>query len=183
MTEELLTHHGVKGQKWGVRRDRPTIRDHLNSLSRERQWKKIAGDVRHLSTDEILTVSKRIGLENDLKKLSRNKTITSQHAKNDYTYREKLSDQELQASVHRLRAKESLHKNINNASKEQREIGEKVVNVTKALAYTYAKNQRLTAEDIFKAYKNPKDVKDKVGGELKVELGKKIVTSLTKTSK
>lgn len=175
-TKVTVKHHGVKGQKWGVRRDRPTIKQHIKSLQRERQWKNVLKEVDNLTTQEITTVSKRIGLENDLKTLSRKKSITTQADKNAYTFRANLSDTELSSRVTRLRAKDSLTKNVSSASKEQREIGEKVVNVSKAIALQYAASQtRPSAQDIFNAYNNPKQVKDKAVKEL--------VSSITKGAK
>ena len=160
--ESILKHHGVKGMKWGVIRDRSktTIRDHLNSLSRERSWKKILKEVDNLSTKQIHEVSKRVNLENDLKRLSRDKTIATKKDKTDYLRREGLTDEELSVKVTRLRAKESLSKAVNNASKEQREFGEKVVNIGGALSLKYATTKSIKPKDVFDAVNDPKKMKD-----------------------
>lgn len=160
--EDLLKHFGTKGMKWGVRkRDKPTLGDHMSSLKRERQWKKVLKEVDSLTTPQITAVARRVGLENDLKRLSRNKSIAKQSDKNDYTFRDKLSDEDLSRKVTRLRAKETLTKSVMSASKEQREIGEKVVNTSGALALKYATTKSITPKDIFDAVNNPQPIKDK----------------------
>lgn len=171
--EDILKHFGVKGMKWGVRKDKPSIRDHLSSLKRERQWKKVLKEIDNLTTNEITAVSKRVGLENELKRLSRKSPIAKQSDKNDYTFRDKLSDEELSRKVTRLKAKDSLNRTIKDASKEQREIGEKIVNAGGNLAMTYAKNKALTPKDIFDSVNNPKPIKDRAVQDIVNKLAKK----------
>lgn len=160
--ESILKHHGVKGQKWGVIRNRSkaTIRDHINSLSRERSWRKVLNDVDALSTDQIHKVAKRVSLENDLKRLSRDKSVGGKKDKTDYLHRERFTDEELSVRVTRLRAKENLSKAVKNASKEQREFGEKVVNIGGALSLKYATTKSIKPKDVFDAYNDPKKMKD-----------------------
>lgn len=170
---DIIEHHGVKGMKWGVRKDKPTIKEHLGSLKRERQWKKVLGEMDKLTTDEISAVAKRVSLENDLKRLTKNKAITKPKDKKDYLNRGDLSDEELSRKVTRLRAKESLVKSVNDASKEQRELGEKIVNVGGALTLKYATTKSLTPKDIFDAVNNPKPIKDKALKDLVDSVKKK----------
>lgn len=160
MDKDTIKHYGVLGMKWGVRRDRKgqvTIKDRLKSLSREREWKKVIGNVDNLSTDEISRLAKRVGLENDLKRLSKGPAGKKQD-KADYIKRDQIDDESLNRKVMHLRAKENLVKQVNNASKEQRELGEKIVNATGTLALTYAKNKSLTPKDLFDAVTDPKDI-------------------------
>lgn len=193
---DIIKHHGVKGMRWGVRRtpeqlghktvdDKPTIKDHLGSLKRERQWKKIIKKVDDLSTEEIQTVSKRIKAENDLKELSRNKKITTTKDKRAYTFRANLSDEELKTRVDRLRAKETLHKRVDSASKEQREIGEKVVGATKDIAMLYVQNKKPTAQDIFEAATKKRDnnIRDSIEKEVKDRAVNELVKVLSNRSK
>lgn len=155
--EEYLQHHGVKGMKWGVRR----VRDKLGSLRRERQWKKVIGELDNLSTDQINVLAKRVGLENDLKRLTKNKAVSKPADREDYIKRASLSDADLAMKVVRLRAKENLTKKISDASKEQRELGEKIVNIGGTVAVKYATTKSLTPKDVFDAVAKPINIKDK----------------------
>lgn len=153
--------------RWGVRRDKTTLRENWDSLKRERQWKKVVREIDSLTTSEIQTVSKRVGLENDLKRLTKNKSIAKDSDRADYVRRANLTDDELAVKVTRLRAKESLTKNVSDASKEQRELGEKIVNVGGTVALKYAQNNSLTAKDIFDSINNPQsNFRDKALDEL-----------------
>ena len=40
-----LKHHGIQGMKWGVRKDKTTLKENWNSLKRERQWKKVIKEI------------------------------------------------------------------------------------------------------------------------------------------
>lgn len=200
LSDELLKHVGVVGMKWGVRRDRGRsggadgveesvkVKDtrgklskKLSSMNRERQWKKVLNDVDKLSTKDITKVSKRISLENDMKRLSKSK-IAKPKDKDDYLNREKMSDAELTRKVTRLRAKDSLLKTVNDASKEQREFGEKIVQIGGSVGVKYALNRgRIQPKDLFdvavKAYKNPKETSDKAKQDLQKEILGKITNS------
>lgn len=175
--DELLSHSGVKGMKWGVRRDydrpggadgktdpkgyktpkekRSKIGKHLDSLKRERQWHQVLKQVEHMTTREINTVKKRIELENDLKSLSKSKMATKKD-KDDYLRRHEMSDQELNRKVNRLRAKDSLLRAVKGASKEQREFGIKVVQASSTIGVKYALTKKKPGvKDIFDAIHSP----------------------------
>lgn len=175
LSEEVLKHVGIKGMKWGVRRDRnrpggadgkeesTKIKDKrgklaktLDSMKRERQWKTVLKDIDKLSTKDITTIAKRVSLENNLKSLSKSKIATKKD-KEDYLRRDKMSSDELSRKVIRLRAKENLYKTVRDASKEQREFGQKVVDIGSSLGIKYAVTRtRITPQDIFKAVADPK---------------------------
>lgn len=198
LSEEVLKHVGVKGMKWGVRRDRNrpggadgkeesvkvvdkrgNLTKKLDSMKRERQWIKVLKDVDKLNTKDISSVTKRISLENNLKTLSKTKGVGGKKDKDDYLRREHMSDAELNRKVVRLRAKSGLHKAVKDASKEQREFGEKVVQVASSVGVKYAiTRQPITAKDIFKdvidASKNPKESGAKAKDDLQKEIIKKI---------
>ena len=181
LSDEVLKHAGIKGMRWGVRRDRnrpggadgkeesTKVKDtrgkigkQLDSWKRERDWNKVLKGIDKLTTKDINSVSKRIGLENDLKSLSKTKGVGTKKDKADYLRREHMSDAELNRKVVRLRAKKGLHKNVKEASKEQREFGEKVVQVASSVGVKYALNRgTMQPKDIFKevfeASKTPKD--------------------------
>jgi len=191
LSDEILKHVGVKGMRWGVHRDRNRpggadgkeesekvvdtrgkIRKNLDSMKRERQWHKALRDVDKMTTKQITTVTKRVALENSLKRLSKTKIATKKD-KEDYLRREFMSDQELSRKVTRLQAKDSLHKTVREASKEQREFGEKVVQVASSVGVKYAinRNPRSIPKDIFDAVQNPKSA----GEEAKKTVSKKIM--------
>ena len=101
-SEDVLNHAGIKGMRWGVRRNRnrPGVADgaeestkikdtrgklevKISSMKRERQWKKVLDDMDKLDTKDITKVSKRITMENDLKRLSKS-TVGKTKDKDDY---------------------------------------------------------------------------------------------------
>ena len=193
--DEVLTHAGIKGMKWGVRRDydrpggadgktdpkgnkslkegRSKVGKHLDSLKRERQWRKVVHDIDNLSTIQINTVKKRIENENSLKSLSKSK-IGTKKDKDDYLRRGDMTDQELSRKIARLRAKEGLHKAVSGASQEQREFGLKVAQVGGSLGYKYATTKSITPKDIFDTVKNPKSSADKAKKDVTTKIMEKV---------
>lgn len=174
--DDVLQHYGIKGMRWGVRREigsdgrvrktgKTSIGEKLGSLKRERQWKKVLNEMDNMTTDEIKTVASRIGMENELKRLSKT-SIANKKDKQDYVRRADMTNDELSHKVTNLKAKESLSKAVASASKEQVEFGKKVVDVGGALTLQYATTKTLTPKDVFDAVKNPKPIKDKALKEL-----------------
>jgi hypothetical protein len=181
---DVLQQSGVLGMKWGVHNDhadrgradvkraRGFLGKRLNSLKRERQWKSVLKEMDALSTQDITEVARRVTLENGLKTLSRSK-IGSKKDKEDYHQREHMDNEELSRKVTRLRAKESLHNAVSNASKEQRAFGQKVLQIGGSLGVKYALTKSVTPRDIFDTVKNPKASADKAKSDLlKVALEK-----------
>lgn len=178
-----IQHSGVKGMRWGIRRDydgsggadgKPDAKDKpirtslgrkLNSLKRERQWKTVLSEMDKLTTKDITTVTKRVALENGLKTLSRSKVGTKKD-KEDYLRREHMSNEELARKVLRLRAKESLHNAVLSASKEQREFGQKLVQIGGSIGVKYVINKTVSGNDLFEIVKNPKGSADKAKQDL-----------------
>lgn len=95
--EDILQHVGVKGMRWGVRKDRrgsskgkkqatsakggskdePNktkepgfFKSRANSAKREKDWEKVINKFDKMDDKEIIAVSKRINLENDFKRLA-----------------------------------------------------------------------------------------------------------------
>lgn len=193
---ENLQHHGVKGMKWGVRRNRnrpggadgvdeskkvkdtrSNVRKKLDSMKRERDWKKVMQDADKLSTKDINAVAKRVGLENDLKRLSKS-SVGKAKDKQDYLRRSDMSDAELSRKVVRLRAKENLHRSVREASREQREIGQRVLDTAKAVSLTVA-SKKLTgkpieAKDVMDIFGKPSEVAKNNKNDLQKKVWEKI---------
>lgn len=189
LSDEVLKHVGIKGMRWGVRRNRnrpggadgkeesekvkdtrSTVKKKLDSMKRERQWHRVLKEVDKLTTKDINVVTKRISAENSLKILSKTKGVGTKKDRDDYLRREHMSDAELNRKVVRLRAKESLRKAVKSASKEQRDFGEKIVRVGGSIGVKYALNRSISPKDLFneavKAYKDPKEASNKAKDEL-----------------
>lgn len=190
-----LQHTGVKGMKWGIRRDytqrggadgkldakdkpiRTAIGKHLKSLKREREWKSVLREMDSMSTKDITELTKRVSLENALKHLSRSKVGTKSD-KQDYLRRERMDNQELSRKVTRLKAKESLHNAVSSASKEQREFGQKAVQIGGSLGIKYvlkkSEGKSIGFKDVFDTVKSPKASADKEMDNLKKAAWKKL---------
>lgn len=189
--DELLQHHGVKGQKWGVIRKGQNgiksaskkvansktvtrVKEEVGSLKRERSWGKKLADVDNMSTKQISKVAQRIQMENDLKRLSKNKTVGSVKDKADYRSRGKMSDEELGRKVGRLRAKENLHRTVNEATKSQIDFGKRVVGSAGPLAVKYVLGQKIGPQDLFNAATNAKSAQSKAKQDVAKEFMKKV---------
>lgn len=161
-----LQHAGTKGMKWGVikwrkpggksGKKRPgRLKQEWDSAKRERHWKKVVGNVHNLTTKEISTVARRAGLENEYKKLAKTKAD-----KQSYRLREKMSDQELNRKVGRLRAINSLKSQSDSATKRQKELGMRIAQTGGSLAlkaYLGKKTgDKITIGDIYESVANPK---------------------------
>lgn len=142
-------------ERTGEKVKRTKLGQKLDSLKRERQWNKVLSEMDKLSTKDINAVSRRVGLENSLKSLSKEKFATEKD-KQDYLRRASMDDIELARKVTRLNAKRTLYKNVKDASKEQREFGLKIAKIGSSLGYKYAVKRSLDLGDIWDAVENPK---------------------------
>lgn len=183
--DDILIHYGVKGMRWGVHKsDKVSIRERAGSLKRERQWKKVLGEVDNMTNDQISMVSRRVKSENEFKRLVRESKMSTAQDKKDYIRRADMDDVELNNKVTRLRIKDSLSKSVSDASKEQREFGEKVVNVGSALTLKAVTNQKLDAKAIFDTITSPeKDSKKKLQSEIQNQVVRKIVDGVAKNQR
>jgi len=169
--DDLLQHHGIKGMKWGRRKsggsgqsNKPKepglVKQHLNSMKRERQWKKVANNAHNMSTHDINRVANRIQMENTLKRLSKS-NVGSKKDKQDYLRRDKMSNEELARKVTRLKARDNLNRVVNEASRSQRELGIKVATTVSHIALKRALGQSIDPKSILESTKaHPNQVKD-----------------------
>lgn len=199
--DEHLQHAGIQGMKWGVRRNRNQpggadgkeesvkapkkglVKTHLNSLKRERDWNKVIRNVDNLSTTEINSVARRVGLENELKRLAKT-PMAKKSDKQEYLRRGDMSDAELTRKVTRLRAKDSLHRSVKEASQGQREFGQRVTKAASTLAFKYAVKRKLGPDDFISAAKTAKGtpVKDlkNPSDQIRSDLQKAMLTKISK---
>lgn len=166
--EDTLKHYGVLGMHWGTRkggtRHGPVskrvlkisngLKQRIRSHNRERHWKKVMKEARNMSTKDITKNATRLKLENEFKKHSKNKSISTKKDREDYRRREDMSHEELTRKVNRLKAKESLSKAVSDTTKSQRELRKKLFDkaykVGKPIVIKYAKDKKLTPEDLIK---------------------------------
>lgn len=175
--EEYITHAGVKGMKWGVRKDKKTrsgqndskvskvktrVKEEWGSLKRERSWSKEYKNIDKMSLPQMRQMTSRIQLENDLKRLAKTKKVGNAEDKKAYRTRDKLSDKELMDRVVTLRAKDNFKRQVDEASKEQRELGQRIVNTAAVVSMSYATSGVISTKDIGLAAMtkpNPKQLK------------------------
>lgn len=131
MTPSDLEHHGVKGQKWGVRRKiksgvttaKNEVKLRNDSAKRERSWAKT--DVSKMSTSQLRNQASRVRLENELKRHARgtgNKTV-----KREYLNRSKIDDATLRKRVERLNLEREFNKSAKLSSKSQRDLAKSII--------------------------------------------------------
>lgn len=129
--DDVLQHFGVKGMRWGVRRNRSSgtkkpgivkrgkerIKDEVSSMKREKSWVTKAKGVSSMNDDEIRGLVDRIRNENSLKRLGSRK---------EYLKRADVPDAVLKKRVERLQLEDNLRKNVGVATARQREIGREI---------------------------------------------------------
>lgn len=69
LVDEFLAHHGISGQKWGVKHGPPYPLDR-NTSSAIKKSSKISINVRDLSDEDLTKIVNRLNMEKRLKELS-----------------------------------------------------------------------------------------------------------------
>lgn len=75
MDNDNLAHFGVKGMRWGVRKDEPAHEDSARATSAATKAK--TGGVHTLSNEELRKLNERLNLEQQYSSLSSNKTTVN----------------------------------------------------------------------------------------------------------
>ena len=135
-----LEHFGVKGMKWGRRKDRAsettpkpksTLRKYVDSNRRELGMNKMLKDVDTLPDAEVVRRVNRVRNENDFRRAIDNTAFVDRkrrkQLREEYFNREKLSDAELQERVRRLNLEDNLRREVVRASKPQREAANELI--------------------------------------------------------
>lgn len=148
--DDILQHHGVKGMKWG-KRTADAVKTRVDSVKREHSWNKTLKNASNMSTKDIQKTSQRAQLENDMKRLSKERGVGSSKDKKDYLKRGEMSDQELHRKVQRLRVKSNLNRTAKDATKSQREVAKKVIQIAAPLALGYAMTGSINKRDVVNA--------------------------------
>jgi hypothetical protein len=79
--EDMLVHFGVKGMKWGIRKDKPRARSSADASSAAKAHHKAKAKGLHtLSNDEIRALTQRVDMEAKYNKIQKdNKKTTKGH--------------------------------------------------------------------------------------------------------
>lgn len=165
--EDSINYSKSKGQNGNnpVSKATTRVKESLGSMSRERSWRKELANMDNMTNAQINKVASRIQMENDFKRLSNNKGISTKQDKKDYRTRANLNDAELQSRLQRLRAKDNLYRNVQEASRSQREAGMRVARTAAGVGIKYAMTGTVSTKDvglaILKSNKPDKNMKKK----------------------
>ena len=135
-----LEHFGVKGMKWGRRKDgasettpkpKSTLRKYVDSNRRELGMRKMLKDVDTLPDAEVVRRVNRVRNENDFRRaIDKTAFVNNKRRKQlreEYFNRENMSDSELQERVRRLNLEDNLRREVVRASKPQREAANELI--------------------------------------------------------
>lgn len=138
---DQLQHYGVKGMKWGVRRDRSkggssTVKKEISSAVRNARTLRERKKMKSMTDSDLKKRTERLRNENDLDRISKEKGWTRSQKKTlrkNYLNRDKMSDAELKVVVKRARLEDALRREIHTANKANRENANKVIRETSKL--------------------------------------------------
>src|SRR5699024_929262 len=104
----------------------------VRSASRELKTIATKSNMDNMSTKQIKEQGQRILKENEMKRMSKTKK-----EKKDYRNRGRMSDQEINRKLDRLRAKDLLSQNADKASKKYVDIGKRIGESAASLTVNY----------------------------------------------
>lgn len=148
----LLKHHGVKGMKWGVVKNKTSnaksavktrVKEEIKSAKRELGWKKQLKNIDDMDLKTVRETAQRVQNENKMKNLINDRKASNikdhkkkSELKKQYRNREKLSDKDLQDVVQKMEWQQMLMRESRNASKIYRDKGKEMVDQVGALSST-----------------------------------------------
>lgn len=154
------------------------VKARVSSAKRRNDWKKTLKDLDNMSIDDMQKVARRIQLENDFRNLTKpklsqtlspqrmNRGVATKKDREDYLKRGRMSDEELTASVLKLRARENLKRTVRDANPMQSKYGRQVTEAAGPLALKYALTRNVSGRDIKNAIGNVNKVKSDNNKEL-----------------
>jgi len=95
VVNEILDHHGVKGQKWGIRNDKPSVKPASGDSKRAQALKK--KPVHTLTNEQLKTLNTRMNLEQNYSRMN-----PSAHAKGKKRAEEILATVGVAATAYNL---------------------------------------------------------------------------------
>lgn len=145
-------HKGKFIKKVGKKISDSRVGQEVRSASRELKTLATKRNLDNMSTKQIREQGQRVMKENEMKRLSKTKK-----EKKDYRNRGRMSDQEVNRKLNRLRAKDLYSQNADKAAKKYVDVGKKAVESATSLGITYATNGgNITVDDVFDSLTNPK---------------------------
>lgn len=168
--DEEITHYGVKGMKWGVRKSvKNTVNNTVKNLKKlpydptdgnpkDNTGKMIKRNVRfrtnhklkNMSDEELIKQTERLRLENNLKRLT--KTINRPDTKSTFQNRDKYSNEELIKITKRLQLEANMKMEISNSRSTAYKMATNTLkNVSTSAATNYLKDGEayVTVDDLY----------------------------------
>lgn len=143
--EELLEHYGVKGMRWGVRKNpaKSPIKERVSSKYQELSNLKKAhdGTVQNMSKKQLQDTVKRMRQETEFKRLSNSKNISRQARKvykAQYRRRSRMDEATLKKKLERLRLEDEFGRLASQTSQSDIKKAKSFIKDSAELALNYS---------------------------------------------